>query len=59
MGEVLKVCRLGTDWAVKDSHGTYMCRSPKLDEVKTYAERWAKRIGGRYIVRDEQGVKRG
>lgn len=55
MNQVLKVCRLGNDWAMKDATGAFYCRSPNLDEVKAYAEKWASRLGGRVIVRDEQG----
>jgi len=58
MVETLKVCRLGSDWAVKDSQGRYMCRSPKLTEVEAYAKKWAKQVGGKYVVRDEPGVRR-
>lgn len=58
MGEVLKVCRLGTDWAVKDKRGVYMHRSARREEVEAYAAQWAKKIGGSYVVRDEQGVRR-
>ncbi|WID99274.1 hypothetical protein QO058_14130 [Bosea vestrisii] len=59
MNQILKVCRLGNDWAMKDATGSFYCRSPNLDEVKAYAEKWAMRLGGRVVVRDEQGEEKG
>jgi hypothetical protein len=35
-----------------------MCRDAKREKVEDYAKAWAKRIGGRYVVRDEQGAGR-
>jgi hypothetical protein len=58
MDEVLTVCRLGNDWAVKDSRGSYTCRSIDREKVEAYAKALAALIGGSYIVRDEPSTKR-
>lgn len=57
MGEVLTVCRLGTDWAVRDSRGSYTCRSIDREKVEAYAKALVALIGGSYIVKDEPGAK--
>ncbi|WP_126114421.1 MULTISPECIES: hypothetical protein [unclassified Bosea (in: a-proteobacteria)] len=59
MSQILKVCRLGSDWAMKDATGSFYCRSSNLDEVKAYAEKWASRLGARVVVRDERGEEKG
>ncbi|WID98421.1 hypothetical protein QO058_09370 [Bosea vestrisii] len=58
MNQILRICRLGSDWAMKDATGSFYCRSPNLDEVKAYAEKWASRLGARVVVRDEQGEEK-
>lgn len=59
MGEVLKVCRLGPDWAVKDRSGAFWNVTPKRAEAEAAAARMAKARGGvQVIVRDEPGVGR-
>lgn len=55
---VLKVCRLGEDWVVKDSTGAFHCRTPKLDDAKAYAEKMAKRAGEKVVIKNENGIGR-
>lgn len=58
MAEVLKVCRLGPNWAIKDSSGAFWKVRPDRAEVEAAAAEMAKASGAQVIVRDEQGVKR-
>lgn len=60
MGEVLKVCRLGAGWAVKDRSGAFWNVTPKRAEAEAAAAEMAKARGRsvQVIVRDEPGVGR-
>lgn len=58
MVEVLKVCRLGPDWAVKDRSGAFWHQTPKRAEAEAVAAKMAKKSGATVVVRDEPGVTR-
>ncbi|SIQ75568.1 hypothetical protein [Bosea sp. TND4EK4] len=58
MVEVLKVCRLGPNWAVKDQSGLFWNTDASRAKVEAAAAKMAKTNGARVIARDEQGVKR-
>lgn len=58
MVEVLKVCRLGPNWAIKDSSGFFWETDASRAKVEAAAAKMAKKNGARVLVRDEQGVKR-
>lgn len=59
MGEVLKVCRLGRDWAVKDRTGAFWGQTDKRSEAEATAAKMAKlREGCTIVIRDEQGTSR-
>jgi hypothetical protein len=58
MGEVLKVCRLGPNWAVKDRTGAFWHETPKREGAERAAAAMAKRRGAQVVVRDEPGVRR-
>jgi len=58
MGGVLKVCRLGPDWAVKDESGAFWDVTPDREKAEKAAARRAKPRGSRVVVRDEQGAGR-
>lgn len=45
MTQTLTVCRVGTDWAVRDVTGEIYGRSPDLEEARRTAVRMGERIG--------------
>jgi hypothetical protein len=58
MAEVLKVCRLGPNWAIKDQSGCFWNTDSSRAKVEAAAAKMAKKSGARVVIRDEQGVKR-
>ena len=58
MGGVLKVCRLGPNWAVKDESGAFWDVSPHRQKAETDAARRARPKNMQVVVKDEQGVQR-
>lgn len=58
MSGVLQVCRLGPNWAVKDSSGAFWDVSASRESAEAAAARRARGQGLRVVVRDVQGVQR-
>lgn len=58
MGGVLKVCRLGQMWAVKDESGAFWDVTPDRETAENAAAKRAKPASMHVVVRDEQGVQR-
>lgn len=53
MTQTLTVCRVGTDWAVRDVTGTIYGNSPNVDEARATAARMAARVGGNVTLSGE------
>lgn len=57
MTQTLTVCRVGTDWAVRDVTGTIYGKSPNFDEARATAARMAERVGGNVALSGEAKVE--
>lgn len=51
------MCRLGPNWAIKDSSCFFWNTDSNRAKVEAAAAKMAKKNGARVLVRDEQGVK--
>lgn len=52
MTQILTVCRLGTDWAVRDVTGEHYGRSSDIHAVIEYARGLASRTGSHVALSD-------
>ncbi|QEL25085.1 hypothetical protein FQV39_22655 [Bosea sp. F3-2] len=50
MAQILTVCRLGTDWVVRDVTGEYYGRSGDINEAIEYARGLASRTGSQVVL---------
>lgn len=53
MAQVLTVCRLGSEWAVRDATGEHYGHSPIIDEAIETAHRLSRRNGSSVVISAE------
>lgn len=53
MAQVLTVCRVGSEWAVRDATGEHYGQSPIIDETVEAAHRLSRRNGSTVVISAE------
>jgi len=53
MAQVLTVCRVGSEWAVRDATGEHYGHSPVIDEAIEAAHRLSRRNGSAVVISAE------